>query len=272
MAAKMIEMLNDLKAEDETNVWWLDWGSLLSFERGQPPMPWDSDVDFAMLIPAAEEGGVGALVQRIKRYHDNLPKERQFTRVNYPTINPFKNKTGYSTLIQFKHSVCASDIFLYDKDVLNESAVMTAKYGANTVKATDDARYGANYIISDVNWQPGNAVIHNYFERHLLLLESDVFPLQCNEDFVGVKNVCVPKNVSAVMTAGYGPNHIVPDVNWRFCLFHIKDGFAPAAIYFPLLVGMVMLLAGLWLRLQRRNFRVACVLLSSIIIIIKMFT
>jgi hypothetical protein len=116
LGAGMISMLKDLKAKDKTNDWWLEFGSLLSLARNQPPMPWDNDVDFGMVIPPTTKGGVSGLVQRIKQYHDNLPQERRFTHVNYPTINPkFVNKVGYSSVIQFQHNICHSDIFLYQR-------------------------------------------------------------------------------------------------------------------------------------------------------------
>jgi hypothetical protein len=96
------------------------------------------------------------------------------------------------------------------------------------------------------------------FDRGVLLYAIS----QCDQEFVGEKEVCVPGNLPAVMTSTFGPYYLVPDVSSKFCWLNIKNGVAPAIVYCILLVGLMMLLAGLSFRLQWHTFLVACALLS----------
>ena len=78
-ATEMMKMMKHLRDKNPERRWWVDFGTLLALERKTPPMPWDHDSDYSLLI--RDEADKDKFVREVKEYNAKRPSEHQFKKI-----------------------------------------------------------------------------------------------------------------------------------------------------------------------------------------------
>ena len=211
--------------------WWVDFGSLLAVLRHSPIMVWDPDVDFSLVAPPAPAGWAASATAMAGGAGKGIP--------------PAGYTPPAGDLDAGRHAGARALA-----QGLREYLARELRDGEHTVDYTEErgliqvhrgVAHGDLWLWGEDG--AGNLVSHDFTTAAGTRSPELVLPPKCDERWLGLDGVCVPRAPGELMRAEFGGDYMTPLVSDFECFENIWNGRLERGTYLAMLLVLAPFMA-----------------------------